>query len=292
VILGAPLGIDMNVYNGNQQRCIMSVENRWLYCGTYLTPCCLVLLANLVLFILIIKSSLKPTYELKSSSIGQSQVRGTCIILSLLGFSWALGYLAERQEGLYFEIYIYEYAYFSTNALLGVSVCIFYCLLRREVCAAWRNACCSQPKGRRITGKTAGVEVSKPSEDADYSLISKARHRPHSGTQAGEEACEKMLEPDTSIPYRRSSGHLAAHAGHVPDYTEHQSRQRLYRAVETDSCPASPVIQHPQYRNNSHNSLPRHHYQPSRESSQSRENLQLPAHRARSVEWMTHSSRI
>lgn len=56
-------------------RCLMSQNNKWVYCSTYLTPCCLLLFTNFILFILVIKASLKPKYEMKSFVIGVSQIK-------------------------------------------------------------------------------------------------------------------------------------------------------------------------------------------------------------------------
>lgn len=203
-------------------------------------------------------------------------MRGTCIILSLLGFSWALGYLAERQQGLYFDIYIYEYAYFGVNTLIGICVCLFYCLLRRDACIAWRNACCRHTKRRRVAGKNSLGAATMKSEGSDYTLVV---DRKLSGRHSAMEE-EKMLEPEPS--YRHSTGHLASreyqreYARSLAISDSHDYRQqRSYRAVDTDSCPASPIIAH---RTRSF----RRYHQSSDE---------IP-HRTSSMEWMAHSSRI
>ena len=52
----------------------MSQENKYYFCGSYLTPCCLILLINFILFCLLVKVSRKPRYQIKGFIIGISQV--------------------------------------------------------------------------------------------------------------------------------------------------------------------------------------------------------------------------
>ena len=55
-------------------RCLISQENKYYFCGSYLTPCCLILLINFILFCLLVKVSRKPRYQIKGFIIGISQV--------------------------------------------------------------------------------------------------------------------------------------------------------------------------------------------------------------------------
>ena len=52
----------------------MSQEKKYYFCGSYLTPCCLILLINFILFCLLVKVSRKPRYQIKGFIIGISQV--------------------------------------------------------------------------------------------------------------------------------------------------------------------------------------------------------------------------
>lgn len=168
------------------------------------------------------------------------QVRGTCVIITVMGICWLLGYFAERETGLYFDIYIWEYAFFGTNTLLGIFVFLFYVLLRRDACAAWRNLCCRHcvsSKRRRVAGKSPPGSQTMKSEGSDYHLV---LHRKSSrGNAAAED--DKMLERD--LLYRR--GRDVRNRDSIRGYVDGPRPPRQYHALDTDSCPPSPSFTTP-----------------------------------------------
>lgn len=221
------------------------------------------------------------------------QVRGTCLIVALMGISWVLGYLAERDKTLYFQPYIYEYAFFGANTLLGIFIFLFYCLMRKDACSAWRGVCCNT-KRRRVAGKNTLGATTMKSEGSDYTLVV---DRKLSVRHIGEE--EKMLEPDLSS-YRisRDLGYMRSGPSRTMVDLANSRQPRQYRAVDTDSCPASPSMSG---RSQSH-----YHVDPQRPSctdlhSQHRnrhhdhndaQNVELSSRSMAGMGWITHHSRI
>lgn len=176
--------------------------------------------------------------------------------MALIGISWIIGYLAERDQRISsLEPYIFEYAYFASLTLCGLLILIVYVLLRRDATTAWRNACCKKintNKRRRVAGKSSMGATRMSSEGSDYTLVTDPKY---SRRAASEE--EKMLDPCTSIEslsnrgsHRGSHGGGSARSGH---YGSHRSDsrcrtpdsnvsllQRQYLAMGSDSLPASP----------------------------------------------------
>ena len=223
------------------------------------------------------------------------QVRGTCVIVTIMGICWLLGYFAERETGLYFDIYIWEYAFFGANTLLGIFVFLFYVLLRRDACAAWRNLCCRRcvSKRRRVAGKSPPGSTTMKSEGSDYHLV---LHRKSSRGSHVED--DKMMERD--LLYRRSRD--VRNRDSMRGYVDGPRPPRQYHALDTDSCPPSPSFTTPR-RLQAHNHLHQsasssasssphpnqfHHQVQHHQQSMEMTTRRMPP----TVEWVSQQSRI
>ena len=183
------------------------------------------------------------------------QVRGTYILIAFLGFTWMVGYIAERPEPFYLEAYFYEYAFFGCNTIVALTVFISYCALRKEAGTAWCQACCKccvTNNRRRVAGKNTPGATKIKSDGSDYHLVADQKHatRPqrheddvieHDVIGAAAHAqSSHCIMPDISHPYHHveqpSSGMV-----NIRTLPLHESTmQRQYRAIQTD-CRDSPI---------------------------------------------------
>ena len=109
----------------------------------FLAPVLLILLINFIAFTLILRSLLtsesKVTANRKTNGI--TQARRAIAILVVLGLTWLLGVLAIKDAKL-----VFQYLFCIFNALQGLLVFIFYCVLSKDTKKKWMSLCSRKEK--------------------------------------------------------------------------------------------------------------------------------------------------
>lgn len=117
---------------------MLSAENPYLYYIAFFGPCCILLLANTIVFIAVTKvlfqprTSAKAVFTNKKSTVTFAQVRGAFTVMALLGVTWVFGALAVGPVRT-----VFQYVACVLNSLQGFLVFVFRCLEYPEARDAW-----------------------------------------------------------------------------------------------------------------------------------------------------------
>ncbi|XP_074663101.1 adhesion G-protein coupled receptor G6-like isoform X2 [Tubulanus polymorphus] len=109
--------------------------------GAFLAPVCLILLINSATFVMVIKQIHQMTKRRAMHVTNQekmsisSQIKGAIGVLLLLGLTWIFGLLSIKETATS----IFSYIFVLLNALQGLFIFVFYCVLKKEVRVAWKN---------------------------------------------------------------------------------------------------------------------------------------------------------
>lgn len=133
--VGITLGIDIRNYKTAVGYCFLSYGNRTAFYVALLTPACIILFINTVVFGMVTKVIVKPKFKNKhqcSSAVSSVQVRGCFTVMVLLGVTWLFGPLAINEMKIFFN-----YLFCILNSLQGFFIFVFRCLLNPEAKMAW-----------------------------------------------------------------------------------------------------------------------------------------------------------
>lgn len=133
--VGITLGIDIRNYKTAIGYCFLSYGNRTAFYVALLTPACVILFINTVVFGMVTKVIMKPKFKNKhqcSSAVSSVQVRGCFTVMVLLGVTWLFGPLAINEMKIFFN-----YLFCILNSLQGFFIFVFRCLLNPEAKMAW-----------------------------------------------------------------------------------------------------------------------------------------------------------
>ena len=105
-----------------------------------MSPCCLILFINSIVFILVTRVIAKPpknksgrlANKHQQVTITVAQVRGAAAVMVLLGITWVFGVFAFGRAKV-----IFQYVFCVTNSLQGFFIFLVRCLLFPEARAAW-----------------------------------------------------------------------------------------------------------------------------------------------------------
>lgn len=138
VIVSIAVGIDINQYSNQNDYCILSPSNPYIYYISFLGPSCIILLANLIVFIMVTKVLFTPRMTTSihinrnSYTVTAAQVRGAFTVMVLLGVTWIFGAFAVGDAKL-----VFQYLFCIANSLQGFLIFIVRCLHYHEARNAW-----------------------------------------------------------------------------------------------------------------------------------------------------------
>ncbi|KAK2156108.1 hypothetical protein LSH36_221g01028 [Paralvinella palmiformis] len=106
--------------------------------GACLAPIALILVANFVIFSMVIhqlrKLSARNDHRSMKQYNIQTQLRGAIAVVILLGLTWVFAIFAVGRASL-----VFQYLFSIFNSLQGLFIFIFYCLLKKDVKDIWRQ---------------------------------------------------------------------------------------------------------------------------------------------------------
>ncbi|XP_078576108.1 adhesion G protein-coupled receptor L2-like isoform X4 [Branchiostoma floridae x Branchiostoma japonicum] len=145
VVVGVSAAIDHRSY-GTDKYCWLQLDNYFIW--SFVGPVCLILLLNVVFLTIAMykmyvhithkpdqtrTNTLNDSIESELDNATQesnflSWLKGSAVLLCLLGLTWAFGLLYINAESV-----VMAYAFTITNAFQGVFIFIFHCLMQKKV---------------------------------------------------------------------------------------------------------------------------------------------------------------
>ncbi|XP_067132700.1 adhesion G protein-coupled receptor L4-like isoform X1 [Centruroides vittatus] len=138
VIVSIAAGIDINQYSNQNEYCMLSPSNPYIYYISFLGPSCVILLANLIVFVMVTKVLFTPRMTTSihmnrnGYTVTAAQVRGAFTVMVLLGVTWIFGAFAVGEAKL-----VFQYLFCIANSLQGFLIFIVRCLHYHEARNAW-----------------------------------------------------------------------------------------------------------------------------------------------------------
>ncbi|KAI8509625.1 latrotoxin receptor [Branchiostoma belcheri] len=127
VVVGVSAAIDHRSY-GTEKYCWLQLDNYFIW--SFVGPVCLILLLNVIfLTIAMYKMYVHITHKPDQTRTNtlKSWLKGSAVLLCLLGLTWAFGLLYINAESV-----VMAYAFTITNAFQGVFIFIFHCLMQKK----------------------------------------------------------------------------------------------------------------------------------------------------------------
>ncbi|XP_071477096.1 adhesion G-protein coupled receptor G6-like [Diadema antillarum] len=213
IIIG---GLDINMYRNlpTHDICMLSRTNPYVYYAGYLGPCCLLLLANFVVFSMVLRTVCSTKKDLHGTSKGVRRTHIGCAlsVTFLLGITWVLGFFAVEGTTL-----VFTYLVCIINPMQGFFIFLFRCALYPEALRSW-TICCKNhttniEKQRRSSSQAAGqkntvTNASKERRDAERLITGDTRSTSSSKRNSTESVTRKTSD-GTSIHFLKE--------GHVPN---------------------------------------------------------------------------
>ncbi|XP_055884146.1 adhesion G protein-coupled receptor E2-like isoform X3 [Biomphalaria glabrata] len=139
LIVGITAAVDIYSYHNDQEPreiCFLTSQNAAAYYSALIAPCCLIILINTVVFIMVSRVILKPKFQqqltTETVTITPAQIRGAFTVMFLLGITWVFGPLAINEAKL-----VFSYIFCICNSLQGFLIFVFRCLFNPEAKLAW-----------------------------------------------------------------------------------------------------------------------------------------------------------
>lgn len=156
IIVGVTVAVDATLYNPDNEYCMLSPENPYVYYFSFFGPSCLLLLANTVVFVMVTRilfkprPAVKPSLKVDAKSVTFAQVRGAFTVMTLLGITWVFGALAIGPVRT-----LFQYVFCVLNSLQGFLLFVVRCLQYPEARLAWlqffRTGTLKQHRGTKTT---------------------------------------------------------------------------------------------------------------------------------------------
>ncbi|GAB6018517.1 hypothetical protein CHUAL_000214 [Chamberlinius hualienensis] len=158
VVVGITAAVNSSYYNPTNEYCMLSPVNPYVYYITLITPCCLLLLINTIVFVMVTRVLFQPRRNSNKSNksmttkphVTFAQVRGAFTVMTLLGISWIFGALAIGQVKI-----IFQYIFCICNSLQGFLLFIVRCLQYPQAQQAWlqlvRTGTLKKHRGPKLT---------------------------------------------------------------------------------------------------------------------------------------------
>ena len=117
---------------------MLSTSNSYFYYGGYLGPCCVLLLANFIVFSMILHTvcASKKDLHQRSKRVRRTQIGCALSVTFLLGITWVLGFFAIQNTTL-----VFTYLVCIINPLQGFFIFLFRCALYPEALRSWTIFC-------------------------------------------------------------------------------------------------------------------------------------------------------
>ncbi|KAG1674164.1 Adhesion G-protein coupled receptor G6 [Nymphon striatum] len=142
IVVGTTVGININYYRNNNEYCMLSPENPFVYFISFFGPCCLILLINLIVFIMVCRVLFSPRMtsgkndmikkRIDSRKVTAMQIKGAFTVMVLLGVTWVFGAFAIGKAKL-----VFLYIFTVCNSLQGFLIFVIRCLSYPEARKAW-----------------------------------------------------------------------------------------------------------------------------------------------------------
>lgn len=128
VIVGISLGSTQTKGFGNEVFCWLTPEDNAIW--SFIVPAVMIILANIVCVIFIVKALLSSYCMLRKSVKDRLRTgaRAIGILTPLLGFTWLFGILAVNEE-----LVVFEYIFTISSSLQGLFIFITYCIFNKQI---------------------------------------------------------------------------------------------------------------------------------------------------------------
>ncbi|XP_049513847.1 cadherin EGF LAG seven-pass G-type receptor 2 [Dermacentor silvarum] len=188
-IVGTCLAIDLEPYRSQDDYCVISSRNPFIYYIAFLGISCFILFVNLLVFIMVTRVLFKPrmagantkaaaNHNSSSASgpgaanslpITAAQVRGAFTVMTLLGVTWIFGVFAVGEART-----VFQYVFCVCNSMQGFLIFVVRVLQYPEARAAWSQlATTGTFKKNRGSGPQAAswCAYSNPKRNSHSSMV-------------------------------------------------------------------------------------------------------------------------
>ncbi|KAH6922888.1 hypothetical protein HPB50_020024 [Hyalomma asiaticum] len=187
-IVGTCLAIDLEPYRSQDDYCVISSKNPWIYYVAFLGISCFILFVNLLVFIMVTRVLFKPRMSGATSKsanhnptsasgsgvanplpITAAQVRGAFTVMTLLGVTWIFGVFAVGEART-----VFQYVFCVCNSMQGFLIFVVRVLQYPEARAAWSQlATTGTFKKNRGAGPQAAswCAYSNPKRNSHSSMV-------------------------------------------------------------------------------------------------------------------------
>ncbi|XP_065311042.1 adhesion G protein-coupled receptor E1-like isoform X1 [Dermacentor albipictus] len=187
-IVGTCLAIDLEPYRSQDDYCVISSRNPFIYYIAFLGISCFILFVNLLVFIMVTRVLFKPrmagantkaaNHNSTSASgpgsanplpITAAQVRGAFTVMTLLGVTWIFGVFAVGEART-----VFQYVFCVCNSMQGFLIFVVRVLQYPEARAAWSQlASTGTFKKNRGSGPQAAswCAYSNPKRNSHSSMV-------------------------------------------------------------------------------------------------------------------------
>ncbi|KAG8200010.1 hypothetical protein JTE90_001241 [Oedothorax gibbosus] len=145
IIVGVTVLMDYEVYYNQNEYCMLSASNPYVYYLSFVAPSCVILFVNLSVFLMVTRVLFAPrsnniqakkppqcTSKKDKFLVTTAQVRGAFTVMVLLGVSWVFGAFAVGEARL-----VFQYIFCVSNSLQGFLIFLVRCLQYPEARSAW-----------------------------------------------------------------------------------------------------------------------------------------------------------
>ncbi|XP_063405020.1 uncharacterized protein LOC134688338 isoform X3 [Mytilus trossulus] len=170
---------------GNSKFCWLSLESGLIW--AFIAPVIVVILANAVILVLVIKAILSSHCMLTITAKEQTKasIRSLCVLLPLLGITWLFGIFSVNED-----LVVFQYLFAICNSLQGLFIFLFHCLLSKQIRDGMHHWQSRRNGEYGVSGTTITRQTAITSDTAQPSTS----HQESSKAEAGE-----ITEDDASV---------------------------------------------------------------------------------------------
>ncbi|XP_063405019.1 uncharacterized protein LOC134688338 isoform X2 [Mytilus trossulus] len=175
---------------GNSKFCWLSLESGLIW--AFIAPVIVVILANAVILVLVIKAILSSHCMLTITAKEQTKasIRSLCVLLPLLGITWLFGIFSVNED-----LVVFQYLFAICNSLQGLFIFLFHCLLSKQIRDGMHHWQSRRNGEYGVSGTTITRQTAITSDTAQPSTS----HQESSKAEAGE-----ITEDDASVATKES----------------------------------------------------------------------------------------
>ncbi|KAK8763706.1 hypothetical protein V5799_033685 [Amblyomma americanum] len=184
-VVGTCLAIDLEPYRRQDDYCVISNRNPFIYYVAFLGISCFILFVNLLVFITVTRVLFKPRMAGATKSanhtsgsnsgtgthpqVTAAQVRGAFTVMTLLGVTWIFGVFAVGEART-----VFQYVFCVCNSMQGFLIFVVRVLQYPEARAAWAQLIATGTlKKQRGSGPSTGswCANSNPKQNSHSSMV-------------------------------------------------------------------------------------------------------------------------